>query len=253
MPSGKLLTSSSSSHKIMFLSFSSSRTVFYELLTRRYPCPSHDSTGFPVDVTMVIYKIGRGHRQDISSRDAPKRIKVQSLSLPTPNTIHCTTLSYGRTWCGIAGSQTPERDRHFQQSGIFCLKSNVRRHRSAALLQFLLHYLAPVKIFSNSLLIIYSSTSLYHYLPLTIIITTTTYTTLSYTSFVFHSIPCVFHSIPCVSCVSVNQFQLLCCVSCVGPEFSKSFFVSLCSVWSYIIKTLGVPVRVGNVFENKRK
>lgn len=52
------------------------RTVFYELLTRRYPFASLDATGFPLDVTMVIYQVGRGSRQDIPSRDAPKKIKV---------------------------------------------------------------------------------------------------------------------------------------------------------------------------------
>lgn len=50
-------------------------TVFYELLTRRYPFASLDATGFPLDVTMVIYQVGRGSRQDIPSRDAPKKIK----------------------------------------------------------------------------------------------------------------------------------------------------------------------------------
>jgi serine/threonine protein kinase len=28
--------------------------VFFELLTRRYPCPSLDSTGYPLDVTMDL-------------------------------------------------------------------------------------------------------------------------------------------------------------------------------------------------------
>jgi kinase suppressor of Ras 2 len=50
-------------------------TVFYEMLTRRYPFASLDATGYPLDVTMVIYQVGRGQRQDIPIRDAPKRVK----------------------------------------------------------------------------------------------------------------------------------------------------------------------------------
>jgi serine/threonine protein kinase len=57
--------------------------VFFELLTRRYPCPSLDSTGYPLDVTMVIYQVGRGFRQNISSRDAPKKIRVQRIIIPS--------------------------------------------------------------------------------------------------------------------------------------------------------------------------
>jgi hypothetical protein len=59
------------------------RVVFFELLTRRYPCPSLDSTGYPLDVTMVIYQVGRGFRQNISSRDAPKKIRVQRIIIPS--------------------------------------------------------------------------------------------------------------------------------------------------------------------------
>lgn len=68
-------------------SLSHLRTVFYELLTRRYPFASLDATGFPLDVTMVIYQVGRGSRQDITSRDAPKKIKVYCSVPPPPSPI----------------------------------------------------------------------------------------------------------------------------------------------------------------------
>ena len=64
------------SYIIVVFSLVLCRTVLYELLTRRYPFSSRDATGFPLTPSVVIYLVGRGCRQEITSRDANKRLKV---------------------------------------------------------------------------------------------------------------------------------------------------------------------------------
>ena len=52
-------------------------TVLYELLTRQFPF-SVDKLGFPLDAKEVIFRVGRGERQEFHSREVPKKFKVRS-------------------------------------------------------------------------------------------------------------------------------------------------------------------------------
>ena len=51
-----------------------SRTVVYELLTKRFPFTT-DHLGIPLDVASVIFMVGCGSRQDIKCA-VPKKLKV---------------------------------------------------------------------------------------------------------------------------------------------------------------------------------
>ena len=55
-------------------------TVLYELLTRQFPF-SVDKLGFPLDAKEVIFRVGRGERQEFHSREVPKKFKVRSTFL----------------------------------------------------------------------------------------------------------------------------------------------------------------------------
>ena len=52
------------------------RTVLYEVLVRKFPF-STDSQGFSIETAAVIFRVGRGERQEITAREVPKRVKVR--------------------------------------------------------------------------------------------------------------------------------------------------------------------------------
>lgn len=54
------------------------RTILYELITRKYPFTT-DALGFAYEYEVVVFLVGKGHRQHFKSTDIPKQLKVNYL------------------------------------------------------------------------------------------------------------------------------------------------------------------------------
>ena len=56
-----------------------SSTILYEMITRKYPFSS-DAFGFSYESEVVLFKIGRGERQQFKATDVPKQLKVATFN-----------------------------------------------------------------------------------------------------------------------------------------------------------------------------
>ena len=74
------------------------RTILYELITRKYPFTT-DALGFAYEYEVVVFLVGKGHRQHFKSTDIPKQLKVNYYSI-----LSCHVWIFSGYCMGVLGS-----------------------------------------------------------------------------------------------------------------------------------------------------